>query len=114
MQVSLEDHPFGEDLDTPSGTLLPFPVPEGFTDDEVIEIVDFIRTNPEIVSGPNTIPLVRRFNGSAPIIKIERRDGQIEVTCGVLEGPLSGSGEVIRCIKEDGSYQVVSLGWWVS
>ena len=70
VQVSLKERPFGGDLGTPKGTLLPLRAPQGFTDEEIIEIVDFIRTNPEGVKRPNSVLHPERFNGSAPIIEI--------------------------------------------
>ena len=112
-QVSLCDEPFGDDLGAPSGTLLPFAAPEGVSDVEVVEVVDFARTNPAVQPRPNTFPVPSRFNGSAPVIGIERKDGMIEILCGVSEGMLSGMGELMQCKKEDGTLKVVALGQWV-
>lgn len=36
-QVSLRDKPFGDELGIPAGTLMPFALPKGFADDEVVE-----------------------------------------------------------------------------
>ena len=81
----------------------------------VIEIVDFVRSNPSKHSEPGFIPLVRRLNGSQPIRSIERRDGVIEVRTGVQQDMLAGQGDILRCRKrEDGTFEVLSLGGWVS
>lgn len=113
-QVSLADQPFGEDLKTPSGTLLPFPAPTGFTDDEIIAIVDFIRTSPARASAPSMRLSLSKFDGTAPIISIGRNQDYIEVKTGVLEGPLCGIGTFVRFIKTEDGFEVVAVGQWVS
>lgn len=113
-QVSQRDEPFGNDLGIPRGTLLPFAAPEGFADDEVVDLVDFIRTNPPGLQRPNAITFPTRFDGTAPIISIKRTGGMIEILCGVSEGMLSGMGEMMQCKKEKGAYKVMALGQWVS
>ena len=69
-QVSIKEKPFGRKLGVPEGTLLPFGAPEGFTDEEIVEIVDFVRTNPGMEHKPNAIP--GRLDGSKPILFIKR------------------------------------------
>jgi hypothetical protein len=46
-QVSLPDKPFGRSLDVPPATLMPYPLDTKLPDKEVVEIIDFIRTNPK-------------------------------------------------------------------
>jgi len=121
-QVSRSDQPFREELTVPDESLLPFAVPEGFTEEEVIEIVDFLRSGPSEepdgsnASGyPRTLGFPQRLDGAQPIHSIERRDGVIEVRTGVQQDMLAGQGEILRCRKrDDGTFEVLSLGMWIS
>ena len=117
-QVSLKDHPFAETLEVPDGTLLPFPKPEGLSEQEVIEIVDFIRTNPrqlQQASHRSFSVSQRGFDGARPILSINKSDGVIEVRSGTSEGILSGSGQVIRLMRTgDDTFDVLAIGKWVS
>ncbi len=118
-QVSRADHPFGDELEIPRGQLLPFPAPEevgSFTEEEVIEIVDFARTRPHAPrEGPNVISVPERLSGSLPVHEIKRDGGVIEVWTGAQEDFLAGSGEILRCRKkDDGSFEVLSISQWVS
>ncbi|MCH8807170.1 MAG: hypothetical protein IH986_13935 [Planctomycetes bacterium] len=108
-QVSLKDHPFAETFEVPDGTLLQFPNPEGFSELEVIKIVDFVRTNPK---QPQTDP---SFDGARPIFSIKKRDGVIEVHTGTMEGSLSGGGQLIWLMPTgDDTFDVLATGFWVS
>jgi len=113
-QVSLRDQPFNETLGVPRGTLLPFDPPEGLPDDEVIEILDYLRTCPPQPQQPGSFAFPERFDGDAPIRSIERRDGGIEVRSGTQEGLLSGHGESVRLVKKQDGFHVESIGNWNS
>jgi len=114
-QVSRSGQPFGEELTVPNESLLPFAVPEGFTEEEVIEIVDFVRSSPSKADEPRSFSFPRKLDGSQPIHSIEKRDGVIEVWTGVQQDTLAGYGEILRCRKrEDGIFEVLELGTWVS
>lgn len=117
-QISLKGHPFAEMLEVPDGTLLPFPKPEGLSEQEVIEIVDFVRTNPkQPQTDPNRVSSASLwgFDGSRPILSINKSDGVIEVRSGTREGILSGSGQIIRLMRTgDDTFDVLAIGQWVS
>jgi hypothetical protein len=113
-QISLQAQPFGEEFAVPEGALLPFAPPTEFTEAEVIEIIDFVRTGPGPSYRPEEVPLVRRFDGAQPICWI-RRDGTIiEVHSGTIQWPRSGGGEYVRIKKTDQGFLVVEAGRWVS
>lgn len=103
VQVSLPGEPFGEKLEPPPPRLWPFMRPEGFSDEEIIEIVDFARTSPG------------DFNGKEPIHFINRqKDGVIEAESGSQQHPLAGFGTGMTCIKKDGEWVVLKTWSWVS
>ncbi len=99
-QVSLKETPFDHELRVPQGTLLPFDRPQDFSDQELVEVVDFARSSEGGLD-------------REPIIEIRRQNDQIWVLCGVCEGMLSGMGEMISCERVDGVVSVVSRGTWV-
>jgi len=108
-QVSRRDEPFTEDVDVPDVGILPFPRPIGFTENEVVELIDFIRTNPERDN------CAVAFDGSQPILSITRSDDVITVRTGTIEAMLAGSGQFLTCKrKTDGTFEVLSIGIWVS
>ena len=117
-QVSLKDHPFAETFEVPDGTLLPFPKPEGFSELEVIKIVDFVRTNPkQSQTDPNRVSSASLWglDGPLPILSINKRDGVIDVYTGTREGSLSGSGQFIWLKQTDNdTFDVLATGFWVS
>lgn len=114
-QVSRQETPFTDDRAVPDGSLLPFPAPDGFTDEETVDVVDFIRTDPKL---PDPAPPVfspsGRFDGRSPIIAIERQGSTIEVRCGVCEGLLSCRGTVLYLVRESDTLRIVTTGRWVS
>ncbi len=113
-QVSFRNKPFTEQLHAPVKTLWPFWPPIGFTDEEVIEIIDFLRTSPKVAHPPNVIRSPDRFDGSAPILSIKRAGEGIVVRSGTQQGFLAGSGEEILLKRKGSSFVVVSIGMWVS
>lgn len=96
--------------------LLPFSVSGDFSDQEIIEIVDFMRSIPTLKRDSKEGRLVypEKINSQLPIRFIERKNGQIEVMTGTLEGPESGSGECLMIKKSDGGYELISIGMWMS
>ncbi len=115
-QVSRADHPFTGEPGVPRGSLIPFPRPEGFTEEEVIEIVDFVRTGPhDPDDSPTGWSSPQRLDTALPIYRIRRDGDDVEVWTGALEDMLAGAGEILRCRKkEDGGFEVISISMWVS
>jgi hypothetical protein len=114
-QVSRPDHPFTGQPGLPRGSLIPFPAPEGFTEDEVIEIVDFVRSKPRQRQERGTIAVPGSLDTSLPIHRMLRDGDIIEVWTGVQEDMLAGAGEILRCRKKaDGGFEVISIGRWYS
>ena len=99
IMVSSSDAPFGKELVTPAKKLLPFAQPEGFSDEEIVELIDFARSEEDL----------------GPILYIERQeDGSVEITDGV-EGDdyLSGYGSTLRCVKREGRWVATGGGSWM-
>jgi hypothetical protein len=125
-QVSPENKPFGADPGAPDSALLPFDAPSGFTDEEVVKIVDFIRTNPRVRTNRTsvTLPAVEtmpttwswpdRVDGSKPIMSIVRKGLRVVVTTGTQEGPLCGAGEEAEFEQHGDSFVAISIALWVS
>jgi len=121
-QVSLKEQPFGQRLDAPGeDRLWPMSAPHGFADEEVIEIVDFIRTAPDSstittnADGTFTVSGFGRVDAGLPIMSIYReKDGSIGVTTGSVQAPLAGSGQMIRIKREGDTYRVTEVSQWVS
>lgn len=116
-QVSLAGEPFSDELATPQRRMLPFPRPVGFTDQEVVEIVDFVRASHKALKAfGKAIPTHVRKVASQPILAIERKEGGvIAVRTGTQEGILSGSGKFLHLRRQDdGRFVIVSWGSWVS
>ncbi len=108
-QVSRKHKPFKGAPQVPGIALLPFPKPIGFSEEEVIEIVDFVRTNPEHAQTGAV------FCGSSPILSIVRGGDNIEVMTGAIQGMLAGTGQLLTCKKrKDGTFEVLSVATWVS
>jgi hypothetical protein len=84
---------------------MPFPMPHGFTLDEVAEIIRFVYT-------PNL--LNPKIDTSRPILGIHRKGDNIEVDMGLREGPLSGRGNTWKCKKTNGVWAVVDTAEWVN
>ena len=108
-QVSLADHPFDGELMTPTVRLLPFRSPDSLNDQEIIEIVDYVRTNPVRESRRP-----RLYNGESPIVEIRRSGDAFDVRLGWSEGFLSGMGQFLRCVRTEDGFKVESHGQWVS
>jgi hypothetical protein len=132
-QVSLPGEPFNEELGTPHDLLLPLPAPKGFSDDEIVEIVDFVyslkgnasigpdgsriysysQSREEKVSKDGSISTV--IAGPMPIIfdpgdsigGISRDGKVVTVRIGACQGMLSAFYTVIRCVKTVGGYKLI-------
>ena len=118
-QISQADEPFDKKLEVPNGSMLPFDAPEGFSADEVIDIVDFVRSNPTYTpppskEHPNSFRLPTQCDGSDPILAIRKKDDIIEVRTGTTQGPLSGLGQFVQLVNEGEDFKVISIGMWVS
>ncbi len=117
-QVSQADRPFGKKLEIPHGSMLPFDSPEGLDDEEVIGIVDFVRSNPthtppQSKDYPDSFRSPVQVDGSAPIVVIEKKAETIEVRTGTVEGMFSGMGQLIRIVRDGEDYRITTTGTWV-
>lgn len=117
-QVSQADRPFGKKLEVPRGSMLPFDSPEGLADEEVIGIVDFVRSNPTYTPPPSkeypdSFRKPIQHDGSAPIVVIKKADDTIEVRTGTVEGPLSGIGHLLRIVRDGADFRIIGTGTWV-
>lgn len=122
VQVSLRDAPFGRTFEPPPYQLWPFPLPEGFSDDELVDLVDFARTSPrvpeqrkEMPNGGFSINLGGiPFDGAEPIYSICLLEGGIvEVRSGAAQDMLAGAGRSMKCVKRDGKWIVLETGLWM-
>ena len=115
-QVSRADRPFGGHLDTPGLDELPFPAPCDFTEDEVVRLVDFVRTNPaQPINDSGAIWVTSRLDVSVPVYSISRCGSRVEVRTGAIQGLCAGHGEMLECIEEeDGTFRVLGIGRWDS
>jgi hypothetical protein len=89
----------------PEAQNMPFPMPSGFTLDEVAEVIQFIQT-------PNL--LNPRVDLSRGILGISRKGDNIEVELGVREGVRSVRGGTWKCKKTNGVWAVVDTAEWVN
>ena len=96
-QVSFPDKPFGDDLDVPPEALMPFEPPEGLSDEEAVEVVDFIRSDPEI----------RADTQGDPISSIGKEDDSIYVSIGKWQHPLAASHHVYELKRTPGGFTIV-------
>ena len=97
---------------------MPFDSPEGFKADEIIDIVDFVRsspiyTPPQPKDYPDSFRSPVQVDGSAPIVVIEKKAETIEVRTGTVEGMFSGMGQLIRIVRDGEDYRITTTGTWV-
>ena len=88
----------------PDAQNMPFPMPPGFTLDEVAEIIQFIQT-------PNLNP---KLDVSRAILGIYRKGENVEVQMGVRQGGYLGRGATWKCKKTNGVWAVVDTAEWVN
>ncbi len=115
-QVSLPGEPFGEALEVPKRATLPFDEPESFTESEVVEILDLIRTaRAPTTSSADFAVFVPELPTKDPVVSIRRgNDGKIEVLVGDYEGFLSGRGTGFNVRQSQDGFTLIDIFMWVS
>lgn len=68
------DRPFGKKLEVPNGPMMPFDSPEGFKADEIIDIVDFVRSSPTYTP-PQPKDFPDSFSAHMPTSGLQRTVG---------------------------------------
>jgi hypothetical protein len=103
-----------------SDHLIPFSVSTNLSDQEIIEISDFIRFENIKKPKPNDSSLdlleiedVDPINRNLPIMLITKEGKNIKVTTGTQEGPWAGIGQILEIKKIENGYELVSIGMWV-
>jgi hypothetical protein len=116
IQVSLKEEPFTAQVEIPpQNSMLPFSVSESFTDQEVVEIVDFIRSGPKMLSAkPNVTYLPVNVKRNLPIMTIIREGEVIKVRTGTQEHGIAGMGQVLEIRKTDQVYELTEISEWLS
>jgi len=113
VMVSLPDDPFGNDLLTPSTAVWPFARPSGFTDEEIIEVVDFARFKQLLeVPPPNFMAGVRGSLGTVPSVLAIGRDKDGTITVYFCRDEPGGPGYLIKCKRTDGKLVYLGKGDW--
>jgi hypothetical protein len=89
--------------------MLPFSASDDFSDQEIIDIVDFIR-------GERAEKTERHFriDRTLPIMSITEHEDTIVIRTGTLEGPEMGMGQEIHLKKIDDRYSIIKVMEWVS
>jgi hypothetical protein len=114
IQVSLKDKTFTAQVAIPpQNSMLPFSVSENFTDQEIVEIVDFIRTRP-MNTRRKTGRLYFQVKRNLPIMTIIKEGEVIKVRTGTQEHGLAGRGQVLEIRKTDQGYELTDVTEWVS
>lgn len=123
VRVSPPSQALGSKLDLPTLPTWPFDRPKGFSDQEIIEIVDLVRTTAAELSaktasarsqiGPG-LPIIS-IDPSHQILSMERSpEGEAIVMAGSFELYWDIRGETIRCRKQNGKWVILAIGMWVS
>ncbi len=92
--------------------LLPFSLSGKFTEQEIIEIVDFVRS--DNINKTRFGESDFRIDNQLPIMWIRKENEIIKIKTGTLEGPQMGAGEEIYLQKLGDGYTVTKCFWWVS
>ncbi len=119
-QVSDPHRPFTDALEIPDLKLMPFDQPDGLSEEELVALVDFVRTGPGLPvewmdrDGREFIRVgPARFDSAAPIWKIRREGDVFRVRNGAVQAILAGRGQFLECRRmPDGTFEVLSLGMW--
>ena len=112
-QVSLAAQPFGENVAVPEKILWPFTVDGEFTDQEVIEIVDFVRA--AIKRRKGQLLGLLEFVPDEPVLSITAQSkGRIEVFTGTRQHWLAAEGHYFILIGKGGKLLIVKEGSWLS
>lgn len=94
-------------------SLLPFPKPEGFSDQEVIEILDFLRSEMEKEKLAYGMPL-ELLLVEEPIMSIHRENDIIVIRTGTQSDFLAGTGRTFHLRKTEDDYEIVGETCWIS
>jgi hypothetical protein len=114
IQVSLKEEPFTAQVEIPpQNSMLPFSVSESFTEQEVVEIVDFIRSGPKMLSAKQNVTY-SPVKGNLPIMTITREEEVIKARTGTQEYGIAGIGQVLEIRKTDQGYEPTEILEWVS
>jgi hypothetical protein len=98
----------------PQNNMLPFGTPKGFSEQEIIGIIDFIRSEPKVTRALHSSSAVIKIDPTLPIENIYREGETIEIRTGTEEGRLMGGGEVIEIKMTDSGYELIHVGGWIS
>jgi hypothetical protein len=82
----------------PDAQNMPFPMPAGFTLDEVAEII-------QSINAPNAVN--QKLDTARAILGMQRKGDNVEVQMGAREGPQSGRGGTWKFKKTNGAWAVV-------
>lgn len=114
-QVSLKDKLFTTQAEIPpQNSMLPFAAPKDFSKQEIVEIVDFIRSAPKVKSETGTYPSYFHVRQNLPIMTITREGEIIKVITGTQESGIAGIGQFIMIRKTDEGYVVNEVVEWLS
>ena len=108
-QVSSGERDFGFDLEVPGQDMLfPFSRGEDVSDEEVVEVVDFIGS---MAQSSNSYS---EFKGDAPVVSIDKKDGVIEIRTGTKQDLAGSAGHILRIRKTGTRYELINVVPWVS
>ncbi len=103
---------------TPVEGDLPFPRPDGFSDAELIALVDYLRTTRTRRTWPRLlgwIPSGPVYDRKLAILAIKRVDNQIGIMTGFCYGPRFGAGQFLTVdIDDDGRFNLTHVTSWMS
>ena len=94
----------------------PFRVYGEFSDDDLLAIVDLIRSAPTLSSKPGELPqspIFHHVRGSWPIKTISSDEVGIIVEL-IDESPIEKSGQAVYLRKTDGKWTVIRLTAWIA
>ena len=112
-QVSDANRPFEKRLAPPHDfTLLPFRMSNQGCEEELVELVDFIRSAPDVpvarfssLSGNRVV--YRPLDTSLPMYSIRSSKSQIDVIMGMIEAGLSGATRTYTCERTGGMWKII-------
>lgn len=108
VQVSLAGQPFETKTEAPIRALWPFGQPDGFSDDDIIALVDLAR------KGFDASEVLADGSPNQPIYKIFREEEAVVIWTGSMQRPLAGAGDSIGCIKKHGRWFIIWTSSWLS
>lgn len=114
-QVSLKEKPFTPQIEIPpQNSLLPFAVPKDFSEQEIVDIVDFILSAPKEKAKTCINLIYAGIFQNLPIIRIKREGEIIRVKTGTQEHGIAGSGLILEIRKTGEDYELIMTTVWVS